>query len=126
LKNYPAAIECTNNCNDLLLKYQNKSMAVQNYENLSWYYLFTKEHTKSEQSAREVLKLDSTSLIAKTNLAHALLFQNRFSEAEKIYKELLNTQTILDNFNEFEKAEVISKEHKTDMEKIRKTIKKLK
>jgi TPR repeat protein len=137
LKNYPVAIQYIKSCNDLLLRYKdlidNKPYLAQNYGNLSWYYLFTKEYAKSEQSARQALELDSTS-IAKTNLAHALLFQNRFSEAEIIYRELELSQTIikdnetytqafLDDFDEFEKAVVIPEEHKADVEKIRKILK---
>jgi len=123
LKDYPAAIKHTNECNDLLLKYQNKSVTVQNYENLSRYYLFTKEYAKSEQSAREALQLDSTSFIAKTNLAHTLLLQNRFSEAEAIYVKISNIQTILNDFNELENADIISEERKNDIEKIKKMLK---
>jgi len=99
--------------------------------NLSGYYLFTKEYLKSEQSARKALELDGASF-AKTNLAHALLFQNHFSEAEKIYKELSQTvyrnnetytQILLDDFDALEKAGVIPESRKADVEKIRKILK---
>ena len=102
-----------------------------NYGNLSWNYLFIEDYVQSEQSARQALALDSTQTWVKTNLAHALLFQNRFSEAEKIYKELSQliikdnetyTKTILGDFEELEKAGVIPEERKADVEKIRKML----
>ena len=135
LKDFPTAIKHTNTCNDLLLKHKErlnyKPRLAQNYTNLSWYYLFTREYAKSEQSARQALEIDSTSL-AKTNLAHALLFQNRFPEAEKIYKELSTTiyednqtysQTLLEDLDTLEAAQAIPEARKADMEKIRKMLK---
>ena len=135
LKDYPAVIKYTNACNDLLLKYQKqinyKPALAQNYATLSWFYLFTKEYVQSEQSARQALELNSASL-AKTNLAHALLFQKRFSEAEEIYRELSQTiyendetytQTLLEDIDTLEKEAVIPKERKGDVEKIRKMLK---
>ena len=62
------------------------------------------------------MELDSNQTWVKINLAHAMLFQNCFSEAEKIYKELSQTiykdnetytQALLDDFDELEKAGVI-------------------
>jgi len=95
---------------------------------LSWYYLFIKDYAQAEKSARKALKLDNTYLIPKTNLAHALLFQNRFSKAETIYKELLlssnetYSETLLKDFDELEKAGVIPEKRKDDVEKIRKML----
>jgi tetratricopeptide (TPR) repeat protein len=95
---------------------------------LSWNYLFIKEYKKSEQSARQALKLDNTQTWVKTNLAHALLFQNRFSEAEKMYKELslikrnenvTYMQIFLEDFEALEKAGAIPEKHKNNVEKIR-------
>ena len=130
-KDYSKSIYYLNTLNDMLVKYKEqidyKPQFAQNYGDLSWRHLFTKEYSKSEQSAREALKLNSAS-IAKINLAHALLFQNRFSEAEVVYKELSQTiykdnetytQSLLDDFNEFEEANVIPAERKADVEKIK-------
>jgi len=82
---------------------------------LSWNYLFIKDYSQSEESARKALEFDPEQTWVKTNLAHALLFQNRFSEAEKIYRELSQnltgnatfTQTLLDDFESLEKAGAI-------------------
>ena len=136
LKDYSAAIKHLNIWNDLLLKYQKqidnyKTELEKNYNRLSWNYLFTKEFAKSEQSARKSLEFGRVQ--AKVNLAHALLFQNRFSEAEKIYKELSQTvyknnetytKTLLDDLNTLEAAAVIPEKCKTDVEKIRGMLKK--
>jgi len=98
------------------------------YAGLSWYYLFTKEYAQSEQSARKALELDGTYLLPKTNLAHALLFQNRFSKAETIYKELSQTiyqdnetytKVLLKDLDELEKAGVIPEKRKADVAKIK-------
>jgi len=100
--------------------------------NLSWAYLFLKSYHQSEMAAYRALRLDNTQLWVKVNLAHALLFQNRFSEAENIYMELSKTiekddktftPTILDDFNVLEKANAIPKNHKADVEKIKKKLK---
>jgi len=99
---------------------------------LSWYYLFIKDYKQSEQSALQALKLDPSQTWVKVNLAHALLFQNRFLKAEKIYKELSQTidkdnetytRVLLKDFDDLEKAGVIPEKHKADVEKIRKMLK---
>jgi len=98
---------------------------------LSWEYLLTKEYAQSEQSARYALKLDSASL-AKINLAHALLLQNHFPEAEKIYKELSQTiyennetytQMLLEDFEALDAAAAIPEERKGNVEKIKEILK---
>ena len=107
------------------------TILARDHGNLSWYYLFIKDYAQSERSARQALKLDSTQTWVKVNLAHALLFRNHFSKAEKIYKELSQTKmegnetytkTILGDFDELGKAGVIPVKHKTDVEKIRKML----
>lgn len=141
-KNYQKAVEmheevskiCKNIIDDNPKLYDENpqlylSMLISNYGVLSCYYLFIKEYSKSEQSTLLTLELDNTQTSVKTNLAHALLFQNRFSEAEAIYKELSQTtykknktytKTLLEELKELEKANVIPAESKADVEKIRK------
>ena len=130
LKDYPATIKYMNEWNDLLLNQKPinyKPALTQNYGNLSWYYLFTEEFAQAEQSARHALALDSASL-AKVNLAHALLLQNRFPEAEAIYKELAQKgetyiQSLLEDFDALEDAAVIPEERKNDVGKIKEMLK---
>ncbi len=58
------------------------------YNILSWRLLFEFKYVKAEQSALSGLKIDPSSNQIEVNLAHALLFQGRFEEALKIYREL--------------------------------------
>jgi tetratricopeptide (TPR) repeat protein len=101
------------------------------YGNFSWAYLFLNRYDQSETAARKVLELDDTQLWTKVNLAHALLLQNRFSEAEEIYLELsqtidINDKTftpaILDDFKVLQKANVFSKKHQDYIKKIKKMV----
>ena len=98
---------------------------------LSQNYLYTQNYTQAEQSARQALELDTTYILAKTKLAHALLFQKRFSESETIYKELSQTvneenetytQMLLNELEELEEAGVIPENCKDDVERIRKRL----
>jgi len=101
---------------------------AQHYTCISYNCLFVNDFLQSEQCARKALEADSSYVLSKTNLAHALLFQNRFSEAEPIYKELSQTiyqnnetysKAILNDFDELEKAGAIPKGNISDVEKIR-------
>ncbi|MDR1601177.1 MAG: tetratricopeptide repeat protein [Tannerella sp.] len=133
LEDYPSAIQYLSYSVELLDRHQEQ---FQQYNSkltfacgsLSWYYLFTQEYPLSEQSARKGLDADPSQVWIKTNLAHALLFQSRFAEAETIYQELSQTiyknnetftQALLDDFDALEKAGAIPEERKQDVEKIR-------
>jgi len=88
------------------------------------------DYPASEHHARQSLAIDSTQVDVRIKLAHSLLFQSRYLEAESIYKELLtlpaaetdktNAQMILDDFDELEKAGVIPEDRKGEVERIRK------
>ena len=58
------------------------------YGSLSWYHLFTRQFPQAEAAARKGLSLDDSATWIHTNLASALLFQDRFEEAEEIYQAL--------------------------------------
>jgi len=89
-----------------------------------------KDYKQSAQSARKALKVDNTQTWINANLAHALLFQGRFSKAEKIYKDLSQpakdnntySKSLLEDLDELEKAGVIPEKRKTDVEKIKKML----
>ena len=115
---YEEALEI---CKNIINNYPKLSLTflINIYGVLSYHYLFIKEYLKSEQSVLLSLELDNTQISLKTNLAHALLFQNRFSEAEKIYKELSQTikqgnetytQELLNDFEELEKQALFPKD----------------
>jgi tetratricopeptide (TPR) repeat protein len=135
MKNYSLAVNYCQDINRLLNKYKEKMIYKiafpSNCGNLAYYYLFIKEYALSEQYARQALALDSSQIWIKTNLAHALLFQNRIAEAEAIYRELSKmlyqnnetyTPTILEDFDALEKAGAIPQERMADVERIRKQL----
>jgi tetratricopeptide (TPR) repeat protein len=101
---------------DLAKEDQKYNLELANiYGNISFYQLFNKNFIQAEKSANEGLKIDPTQTWIKTNLAHALLFQGKFNEAQNIYLELKD-QTypedesktfryyFLQDLDEFEKA----------------------
>jgi len=109
----------------------NQHLMARRYTSFSWRYLFINDYDQSEQFALKAWELDSTYSVSKTNLAHAMLFQDRFSEAEAVYKELSQTiyknnepytKVLLNDFDELEKAGAIPEKHKDDVEKIRKIL----
>lgn len=57
------------------------------YGNLSFYYLFTQQFDKAEKAARKGLKLYPHNEWIISNLAPALLFQEKLEEAEEIYSD---------------------------------------
>ena len=106
--------------------YQNENttpVIIQNYGNLSWFYLFGKQFAQSGSMARKAISLavdnqinESQYIWIYTNLAHSLLFQGKYDEAKKIYLELKDQMYpndpdkktfnyfFLQDFDEFEKA----------------------
>jgi tetratricopeptide (TPR) repeat protein len=90
----------------------------------SWYAIFMKQYTESEQLAREGLSVDSTKHFIYSNLAAALLFQGKYTEAEKIYQQYKSElkDGFLDDFQQFAEAGVIPKEREADVERIKKML----
>ncbi len=89
--------------------------------NQSFYAILMKQYAESEQLAREGLAVDSTRHIIFTNLAAALLFQGKYTEAEKIYRQYMDElkDGFLDDFRQFAEAGGIPKECEADVEKIK-------
>ena len=86
--------------------------------------IFMKHYTEAEQLAVEGLSVDSTKHFLYANLAAALLFQGKYNEAEKIYRQYKDElkDGFLDNFKQFVEAGVIPKEREADVEKIKKML----
>ena len=102
------------------------SDVVLTLNNLSWTCLFTKEYTQAEQYASEALKLDSTALRGKACIAHSLLLQGHYAEAETLYKELLQSKvetwsaaSLLEDLEKLEQADAIPQERKVDVKIIK-------
>ena len=83
--------------------------------------MFNKEFTKAEQYAREGIEVDPTQTFIYSNLASSLLFQGKYNDAEKIYKQYKTElkDSFLSDFEQFEEAGIIPKKYKSDVEKIK-------
>ena len=102
-----------NDCDNLLLEA---------YSKLSIYCIFTKNYIQSEQSARKVLKIDHSQTWIKELLATSLLFQGKYKIAEPLFVELKNSsfgEACLNDFLILEEEDLIPKNRKADVEKIR-------
>ena len=87
----------------------------------SFFAIFEKQYTEAEIYSKEALEVDSTKHVAYSNLAAALLFQGKYQEAEKIYRQYKSEmkEDFLSDFEEFSKAGVIPKNREEDVEKIK-------
>ena len=87
----------------------------------SFYSIFEKQYTEAEIYSKEALEVDSTKHVVYSNLAAALLFQGKYQEAEKIYRQYKSEmkEDFLSDFEEFSKAGVIPKNREEDVEKIK-------
>ena len=87
----------------------------------SFYSIFEKQYVEAENYSKEALEVDSTKHVAYSNLAAALLFQGKYQEAEKIYRQYKSElkEDFLSDFEEFSKAGVIPKHREEDVEKIK-------
>ena len=87
----------------------------------SFYSIFEKQYVEAENYSKEALKVDSTKHVVYGNLAAALLFQGKYQEAEKIYRQYKSElkEDFLSDFEEFSKAGVIPKNREEDVEKIK-------
>lgn len=90
----------------------------------SFYSIFEKQYAEAEAYSKEALEVDSTKHIAYSNLAAALLFQGKYQEAEKIYRQYKPElkEGFLSDFEEFTKAGMIPKNREEDVEKIKKIL----
>ena len=83
--------------------------------------IFEKQYTEAEAYSKEALEVDSTKHIAYSNLAAALLFQGKYQEAKKVYRQYKSElkEGFLSDFEEFAKAGVIPKNREEDVKKIK-------
>lgn len=99
----------------------------------SWYALHARQAYKAEQYSREALIADPATSSAKTNLAHALLLQNRYDEAEHLYQSFKNqpyeqdisktyVEVVLNELRQLACSGAIPTEHKAEVEKVKKIL----
>ena len=94
----------------------------------SWDALFEKKFKEAEKVARVGLELDPQKIFIKTNLGHALLFQGKYDEALKVYKDYAddppnrgirtNVYVLLKDFDTLEEAGITH----PDIEKVKKAL----
>ena len=118
---------------DILINHSNKDKVLvqkiaRYYGNRSWYLLFALKFNEAEQSAKKGLAIDTSSTLIKKNLAHSLLFEGKYEDALKIYKDLKRlkneegksyTTNCLEDLDILEKNGVTNK----DISKIREFLK---
>ncbi len=64
------------------------SQAADDYNELTWYYLLAKQYKEAESNARKVIEMYPNREWYQNNLAHALLLQGKYPEAESIYLKI--------------------------------------
>ena len=83
--------------------------------------LFRKCYADAERYARQAIEKDTSQTLFQTNLAPALLFQGKYKEAEKIYRQYKEEQkdSFLDDLKLFGETGVIPNECEEEVEKIK-------
>jgi hypothetical protein len=71
---------------------------VQDYAQLAWLYLVTKQFDKAVSYAQQAVSKDPTDLIAQLTLAHAYLLHDQFQDAKSIYKKY-QTQNVSEDLS---------------------------
>lgn len=84
-KNFEQAISLLEN--GIISK--NQSNAI-DFNQLGYYYLFTKQYQKAIQNLLKGQEIDAANLAIKLNLAHAYLLSDNFAKAKTIYKKYQN------------------------------------
>ena len=97
---------------------------VQLLGNQSYICNLMKQYAKGENYAKQALSMDASQHWIYSNLAASLLFQGKYTEAEKIYVQYKSElkESLLDDFNKFAEAGVIPKKYEADVEKIKKML----
>ena len=106
------------NVNDLHIEY------AQTLGSQSFYAIFMKQYAEAEQLSKKGLAVDSTQHWIASNLAAALLFQGKYAEAEKTYRQYKDElkDSFLDDFRQFAEAGVIPEEREEDVERTKRML----
>ncbi len=118
---------------ELVSTIEKNQRLVDNYETTfayylsqrAWYGLFVQKYKEAEQDAQRAMRLDPNQSFIKSNLGHALLYQDQFDAAMKVYLDFVDDATnysgitnklvLLQDFDDLEAA---GKGHK-DIEKVK-------
>ena len=84
-------------------------------------YQLLGRYNDAEKTAREGLKLFPDYLFIEKDLAAVLLFRDKFTEVEKIYRQYKDElkKNFLNDLKQFAEVGVIPKEREADVEKIK-------
>jgi tetratricopeptide (TPR) repeat protein len=120
------AITCGQEAIDLIEKYPTNPVLIQGLAlcqlRMARYQILNKNFVVSEEFARKAF-LNNSSNMCKKNLAHALLFQGKYEEAQSLYSEIaLDNQVRILCLSDFDEFEMFGISH-PDMDKIRKLLK---
>lgn len=87
----------------------------------SFQCIFMSKFTEAEQYARKGLDIDETQTWIHTNLAASLLFQGKYKQAEKLYRQYKEElkEDFLKDLAAYENAGIIPEKYKNDVEKIK-------
>lgn len=92
--------------NDAIIRFR----LAQSYGNLGFYLLFLGEYENAEKACRRGLETSPSQNSIKLNLAHALLWQDKYEEASQTYQEYLVNddarKSALQDFDDLQKAGV--------------------
>ena len=107
-----------------------RKQLAQTCGNQSWYALFIKKFKEAEKAGRRGLELDASQVYIKTNIGHALLFQDKYDEALKVYQDYAddlqnrqdktNVEVLIEDFDALEKAGITH----PDIAKVKKALQK--
>ena len=94
---------------------------AQMLSNMSFYSILEGKSHEGMIYAYEAIHSDPTVHMAYINLAAALLFQGKYKQAERIYRQYKNEfkDFFLADFEEYAKQGVIPKERENDVERIK-------
>ncbi|MCW2118877.1 tetratricopeptide repeat protein [Flavobacterium sp. 7A] len=90
------------------------------YANLGYYYVITKQYSKALKTLEAGEQYDTTELLIKLHLAHALLLNGDYSKAKSIYKEYQSqnvndslswVQKTIADFTKFQKSGIQSSDY---------------
>ena len=109
-----------------------KKLSIMNPKLYDYYYMvcltiqsynciFMSKFAEAESYIRKALDINDKEIGAYTYLATSLLFQGKYKQAEQIYRQYKDElkEEFLGAFEMFEKANVIPKEYKEDVERIK-------
>lgn len=132
LTNQKRYAECSNICKAHLEFYKKRNPMDDTYKqkiagelcNLSYYVIFNHDFPLAENYAHESIDVNPDNHVPLTNLAAAVLFQGRYSEAEAIYRQCKAEfkDAMLEDLETFAANGVIPKEREADVERIKKLL----